>query len=135
MISLGDSRFKGLTTYNYKGVIEIAKKTNMVGCKLSDDELNLLSTLVMQSGLSNQSEYFRQRILESDKTNIPGQVLLDKIIEMNNKLDTVCRKMLKQEYVIKKLAAAILVERTSNELVTEFVSKMEEEAEELYGKS
>jgi hypothetical protein len=109
-------------------VIEIAKKTNMVGCKLSDDELNLLSTLVMQSGLSNQSEYFRQRILESDKTNISGQVMLDKIIEMN-------KILMKQEYVIKKLAAAILVERTSNELVTEFVSKMEEEAEELYGKS
>lgn len=109
------------------------KRDNVVTAYLTGNEHDIFISKVMQSNLS-QAEFIRRKVME-DEANKPGQFMLDQLIELDRKVDTVCRKMLKQEYVIKKLAAAILVERTSNELVTEFVSKMEEEAEELYGKS
>lgn len=118
-------------------MIIISKKTNLVGCKLSDDELNLLTTLVMQSGLSNQSEYIRQKILK-EEPKFPGQALVDRLIELEKKIEIYHREIMKKEYVIQKIVAACLLEMVKKEsanykdIVSKFVMEIENEADSLF---
>lgn len=119
-------------------MIIISKKTNLVGCKLSDDELNLLTTLVMQSGLSNQSEYIRQKILKKEEPKFPGQALVDRLIELEKKIEIYHREIMKKEYVIQKIVAACLLEMVKKEsanykdIVSKFVMEIENEADSLF---
>lgn len=119
-------------------MIIISKKTNLVGCKLSDDELNLLTTLVMQSGLSNQSEYIRQKILVKEEPKFPGQALVDRLIELEKKIEIYHREIMKKEYVIQKIVAACLLEMVKKEsanykdIVSKFVMEIENEADSLF---
>jgi len=108
------------------------KRNNVIKTYLTDKEYNLFTTLVMQSGLNNQSEFIRRNVLKNNNEKIiPGQFFLDRLIQIRNEI-------LKKFYVIENLAAAILVELTKKErnnvkeLVAKFIIQLEEEAENFY---
>ena len=120
-----------------KGSEFLNKKYHVVGCKLSDDELKIFESQVMRSGLKNRSDFIRLRILE-DK-NIFGQVMLDKIIELEKKISNLQTENLKKTYVAQKLAAACLNELLKKEggnfkeIIQRFIAELEKEAENIYG--
>lgn len=120
------------------------KKYHVVGCKLSDDELKIFESQVMRSGLKNRSDFIRLRILENkniEDKNIFGQVMLDKIIELEKKISNLQTENLKKTYVAQKLAAACLNELLKKEggnfnykeIIQRFMAELEKEAENIYG--
>lgn len=115
-----------------------SSKRNVIKTRLNDEEYSIFLSKVMQSNLS-QSEFIRAKIFRKEES-IPVQDLLDKILDLEKNLDALYREIIKKEYVILNLAVAIIVElikkegTKSKDVVAEFVTRLEKEAEELYSK-
>ncbi len=112
------------------------KRHNVAKTRLSDDEFNLFESLVMQSGLS-KTDYIRDKIMTKSE-NIPGKALVDRLIELEKKIEIYHREIMKKEYVIQKIVAACLLEMVKKEsanykdIVSKFVMEIENEADSLF---
>ena len=117
-----------------------SSKRNVVKTRLNDEEYSIFLSKVMQSNLS-QSEFIRSNILHKEDKNIFGQVMLDKIIELEKKISNLQTENLKKTYVAQKLAAACLNELLKKEggnfnykeIIQRFIAELEKEAENIYG--